>query len=117
MIRKSRSRELPFIIQSKTVTVDGAGDPLTTWTDGTKIWCSVKPLNDREVLALGGQLNEYWFELTTKYINNLTHIDRLRTTNATPTYYSIESIKDPIGDRMMLKLKVKISSPNELAAT
>ena len=114
MKRSPRTRELPFTIQKKTTVIDSAGDPTTTWTNTTKIWAALKPLNDREILALGGQLNEYWYQLNTKFYPNITHKDRLVSKNI---FYSIESIKDPVGDRMYLELKIKQSTPSELAAT
>lgn len=116
MNRPPRTRELPFFIQIKTQTISSAGDPINLFTDSDKIWMTMLPLNDREVLALGGQLNEYWFKCNTKYNPNLSATNRLRSTQTPTQYYSIESVVDPIGDKMSLDLKIKMSTPNESAA-
>lgn len=116
MIRPSRTREIPFIIQTKITQITAAGDSINTFVDSDKIWMSVNPLNSREILTLGGQLNEYWFKCSTKFNARLTHTNRLRTTENPPKYYSIESVVDPVGDRMTQILNIKITTPNESGA-
>lgn len=115
MKRNPISRELPFTIQNKTTTIDGAGDPVTSWGDGIQIWCSISPMSEREVLALGGQLNDYWFKAMTRFNSNVNQTARLFRTN-TGEYYNIESVRDPVGDRMYLELKIRTMTSSELGA-
>jgi SPP1 family predicted phage head-tail adaptor len=64
-------------VQRATVSRNSIGESVQTWSDLVERWASVEGLSGREVLQSGQQQTEVTHRVRMRYVDGMTHTDRL----------------------------------------
>lgn len=67
----------PLAIQTRSVAVDGEGNPITTWIDGGRTWGHLQQQAAAEVVQAGQLEQDVRWIVTLHYPTTVTHESRL----------------------------------------